>query len=468
MSKPFSDLPLSSAQLENLDAMSYTVMTEIQEQALPVALQGHDIIAQAQTGSGKTAAFAIALLNKINPRDFGAQALVVCPTRELCTQVANEIRLLARYLPNIKVVVLCGGQAIGPQIGSLEHGAHIIVGTPGRLRDHLRKATLDLSRVSTLVLDEGDRMLEMGFEEDLGTIIDATSKKRQTLLFSATFPDDIKNIADRYLNEPQSISVESGKVLTNIQQHFYSIGKNQSDETRLEAVYRLVMNFEADACMVFCNTKQSTRDTAKYLIQQGIAALALHGDLEQRERDQVLIQFRNGSCRVLVATDVAARGLDIEQLPLVINADLPRDLEVYTHRIGRTGRAGNEGIAIGIFFEQERFRVDALFERTENQEASIQSIAVIGQPNGSPMPPAKRTIIIAGGRKNKIRPGDILGTLTAEKAIDGSVIGRIDILDHNSFVAIDTAYAKQALAQLESRKIKGQKFKVRFCGRGVE
>ncbi|MDX1490276.1 MAG: ATP-dependent RNA helicase DbpA [Pseudohongiellaceae bacterium] len=468
MSKSFSELALPQAQLKNLESMSYTHMTEIQEQALPIALAGGDLIAQAQTGSGKTAAFAIALLNNINPRDFGAQALVTCPTRELCTQVANEIRLLARYLQNIKVVVLCGGQAIGPQIGSLAHGGHIIVGTPGRLRDHLRKKTLDISRVNTLVLDEADRMLDMGFEEDLAAIIEETSSKRQTLLFSATYPENIQSIAQQYLNSPEHITVEAGKILKSIQQHFFSLGKQQSPEARLEAVYKLFMNFEAESCMVFCNTKQDTRDTAKYLIKQGISALALHGDLEQRERDQVLIQFRNGSCQVLVATDVAARGLDIEQLPLVINADLPRDLEVYTHRIGRTGRAGNEGIALGVFFEQERFRVDALLERQENSDASIQSISAIGEATRAPSTPAKRSIMIAGGRKNKIRAGDILGALTAENGIDGKAIGRIDLLDFSSIVAIDTQVAKQALKQLESRRIKGQKFKVRFCGRGVD
>ncbi len=458
----FLSLNLPPAQIENLKALNYSQMTPIQAQALPAALDGKDLIAQARTGSGKTAAFGIALLCKLNPRDLGTQALIMCPTRELCTQVATEIRRLARYLPNIKVAVLCGGQALGPQIASLAHGAHIVVGTPGRVKDHVSKQTLKLERVSTLVLDEADRMLDMGFSEDIDEIIGHTSPSRQTLLFSATFPDNIASLSAQYQNDALRVEVESVAAETTIAQHYFLCGAKEQGEQRSEALLKLLRYYAPESCVVFCNTRQSTVEMAQHLSDAGLVAMALQGEMEQRERDQVLIQFRNGSCQVLVATDVAARGLDIEQLPMVINAELPRDLEVYTHRIGRTGRAGNEGLALSLYFENERFRVDALQKRDDNVgSVKLSDIASVPAQNNITVSSTKQTIHIAGGRKNKIRPGDILGALTAGERVPGSAIGRIDILDFGSFVAIDIAHIADAIAQLENRKIKGQKFKVR-------
>ena len=461
----FSALPLPGAQLQNLADMGYEQMTPVQAQSLPLALQGRDLIAQAKTGSGKTAAFGIALLERLNPRDFGTQALILCPTRELCTQVATEIRRLARYLPNIKAVVLCGGQPLGPQIASLEHGAHIVVATPGRLRDHLQKQTLSIARVNTLVLDEADRMLDMGFSEDIGFIIGHTPASRQTLLFSATFPPDIVTMSSQYQRDAHRVSVETLHTQSTITQQFYSAGSTDSEERRLAAVLALLRHFQPSACVVFCNTRQTTMDVARFLSQRGVPALPLHGELEQRERDQVLIQFRNGSAPVLVATDVAARGLDIEDLPLVINAELPRDLDVYTHRIGRTGRAGQSGVAASLFFENERFRVDALRERDDNAAgASIQAIGQVTETVRTGATNRKQTLDIGGGRKNKLRPGDILGALTAENGIPAAAIGRIDILEHASYVAIDADWVQQAMQQLETRRIKAQKFKIRRLG----
>jgi len=458
----FLSLNLPPAQIENLAALKYSQMTPIQALALPAALAGKDLIAQARTGSGKTAAFGIALLCKLNPRDFGTQALIMCPTRELCTQVATEIRRLARYLPNVKVAVLCGGQALGPQIASLSHGAHIVVGTPGRVKDHVLKQTLKLERVMTLVLDEADRMLDMGFSEDIEEIIAETPAQRQTLLFSATFPSHIKSLSAQYQNDAQRIEVESLAEDTTIAQHYYLCGTKDDGTMRSAALLKLLRFYAPQSCVVFCNTRQTTIELAQRLSDAGLVAMALHGEMEQRERDQVLIQFRNGSCQILVATDVAARGLDIEQLPMVINAELPRDLEVYTHRIGRTGRAGNEGLALSLFFENERFRVNALQDREDNV-GSVKLSVIDSLPNKNNITESssRQTIHIAGGRKNKIRPGDILGTLTAEGGVPGSAIGRIDILDFASFVAIDISQIADAIAQLESRKIKGQKFKVR-------
>ncbi len=461
----FDSLPLPVAQLQNLQDMGYAQMTPVQALSLPPALQGRDLIAQAKTGSGKTAAFGIALLQRLNPRDFGTQALVLCPTRELATQVATQLRKLARYLANIKVVILSGGQPLGPQIASLEHGAHVVVATPGRLRDHLQKQTVNLARVNTLVLDEADRMLDMGFADDIEFILGHTPASRQTLLFSATFPADIVNLSSRYQREALQVSVESTHDAHSIEQRFYCLGETPDEERRAAAVVKLLQHWQPEASVVFCNTRQATMDIARHLRQHDLPALALHGELEQRERDQILVQFRNGSVPFLAATDVAARGLDIEALPLVINAELPRDLDVYTHRIGRTGRAGQQGIAASLFFENERFRVDALRER--DAATAGASIQAIGQVQGkSANAPAHRmqTLDIGGGRKNKLRPGDILGALTAEQRIPASAIGRIDILEHASYVAIAEDWVDTALQLLEQRRIKAQKFKIRRLG----
>lgn len=452
----FSTLPLPAAQLDNLDSLGYRQMTAIQAASLPLAMSGKDLIGQAMTGSGKTAAFALPLLTRLNPRDFGTQALVLCPTRELAGQVASEIRRLARYQQNIKVVTLCGGQAIGPQIGSLEHGAHVVVGTPGRIKDHLRKETLDLSRVNCLVLDEADRMLEMGFVDDMETIIGQTPPGRQTLLFSATFPADIQAMSTRFQQAPERVSVESLVHSEQIDQQFFIC----QSAGRMEGLIKLLSHFQPETAVVFCNTKQVVREVSAYLQQQGISASELHGDMEQRDRDRVLVQFRQQSCRVLVATDVAARGLDIDNLAAVVNFELPRSAEVYVHRIGRTGRGDKSGLALSLFTDNERYRLDSIgqFQQRELPFEAIQLLA----SGTSPMPlPAYVTLAVAGGRKDKVRPGDILGALTGEAGIAGSAVGKIDVMDQATYVAIAADTADKALSRLMSGKIKGRKFKVR-------
>lgn len=452
----FSRLPLPEAQLRNLEDLGYREMTAIQAESLPLAFAGRDLIAQAKTGSGKTAAFALPLLDKINPRDFGTQALILCPTRELATQVAGEIRRLARYRQNIKVVVLCGGQSIGPQIGSLEHGAHIVVGTPGRITDHLRKETLSIGRVSTLVLDEADRMLEMGFVDDIEAIIGKTPADRQTLLFSATYPEDILGLSARFQRSPEQVSVESLHGNEQIDQQFFVCPKS----ARLDGLVTLLTHFGPPSAVVFCNTKQLTREVCAHLQQSGISASALHGDMEQRDRDQVLVQFRQNSCSVLVATDVAARGLDIDELPAVVNFELPRNAEVYVHRIGRTGRAGREGLALSLFADSERYKLQAIGQYLE-RELDFESIETI-DCRGEGMPPAPFvTLCISGGRKEKVRPGDILGALTGDAGIDGKAVGKITVTDYSAYVAIARDVADKALGRLLNGKIKGRKFKVR-------
>jgi ATP-dependent RNA helicase DbpA len=454
--KAFSTLPLPPEQLGNLESLGYREMTPIQAASVPLALEGKDLIAQAKTGSGKTAAFSLSLLDKINQRDFGAQALILCPTRELATQVAGEIRRLARYRQNIKVVVLCGGQSIGPQIGSLEHGAHIVVGTPGRIQDHLRKKTLSLGRVNTLVLDEADRMLEMGFVDDIEQIIDHTPDSRQTLLFSATYPEDILALSARFQRKPERVSVESVHSDEHIEQQFFICNKSR----RLEGLVTLLSHFAPESAVVFCNTKQLVREVCEHLAGNGISALALHGDLEQRDRDQVLTQFKHQSCSVLVATDVAARGLDIDDLPAVVNFELPRDEEVYVHRIGRTGRAGKNGLALSLFADSERYKLERI-EQYLGRELAFEAIETINARGESMPPPPYATLCIAGGRKEKVRPGDILGALTGDAGIAGKAVGKITVTDYAAYVAVEREQADKALGRLINGKIKGRKFKVR-------
>lgn len=455
-SDSFSSLPLSSAQIANLDSLGYKTMTPVQAQGLPHVLQGKDLIAKAKTGSGKTATFGIGLLNHINPRFFGAQALILCPTRELADQVGKELRKLARYTPNIKLVLLCGGKPFGPQKGSLEHGAHIIVGTPGRIQDHLTRGTLVLDGLKTLVLDEADRMLDMGFNEVISEIIRQTPKTRQTLLFSATYPAVIKQMCHAILNNPITVTVESEHTSSVIEQSFYQLKKHQRDESLLA----LFEHYQPETALVFCHTKIQCDEVALFLQEHQIEALAIHGDLDQRERDQVLVRFANHSCSVLVATDVAARGLDIKALKAVINYELPRDPEIYVHRIGRTGRAGEKGIALSLFTEQEQQRVRAI-EEFQDKSCTCDMADSLTRQSGFSMQSPMVTLQLDIGRKNKIRPGDLLGALTGDAGLAGAQIGKIDIFDISSYVAIERAALRKALDYLNHGKVKGRKVRAR-------
>ncbi len=452
----FSSLPISTSQLKNLDSLGYKKMTAIQAQSLPHVLKGADLIAQAKTGSGKTAAFGIGLLEKINPRFFGVQALVLCPTRELADQVGKELRRLARSTSNIKLVLLCGGKPFGPQRGSLEHGAHIAVGTPGRIQDHLRKGTLKLDGLKTLVLDEADRMLDMGFYDVMTEIIAQTPKSRQTLLFSATYPNAIKKMCRSIQRDPVTVTVEAEHKPGVIEQLFYEVKKHERNNTLLA----LFEHYKPESTLVFCHTKAQCDDVARFLRGRKIEALAIHGDLDQRERDQVLVQFSNSSCAVLVATDVAARGLDIKSLQAVINYELPRDPEIYVHRIGRTGRAGEKGIALSIFAESEVYRVNAIEQYLKKPCICDVFASLDRDPEFSLQSPMV-TIQLDAGRKNKLRPGDILGALTGEAGLAGSQIGKIDIFDMSSFVAIERDALRQALNYLADGKVKGRNIRAR-------
>ena len=455
----FSSLPLSAAMLVNLQQLGYEQMTPIQAASLPLALAGKDLIAQAKTGSGKTAAFALALLAQLNVPRFAIQGLVMCPTRELAEQVSQELRRLARAEDNVKILTLCGGAPMRPQIESLAHGAHIVVGTPGRILDHLSRDTLALDALSTLVLDEADRMLDMGFAEDIATVIQRCPKGRQTLLFSATYPEGVTQLAQRFMREPQEIKLTQQHSRHKIRQRFYEV----AEENRLHAVGLLLNHYRPVTTIAFCNTKQQCRDLTAVLQAQGIVALELHGDLDQRDRDQVLVRFSNRSCSVLVATDVAARGLDIAQLEAVINVDITPDAEVHIHRIGRTGRADEEGWAFSLVSMDEMGRVGRIEQLQGPSEFHPLSEVEVGAPKQSePLRPPMVTLQILGGRKEKIRAGDVLGALTKDMGFTGAQIGKININDFSTYVAVAADIAPEALRSLNAGKVKGRSVKVRL------
>ena len=452
----FDTLPLKPSLLQNLTSLGYDKMTPIQAHSLPLILAGTDVIAQAKTGSGKTAAFGIGLLSRLVVPHFGVQGMVLCPTRELADQVSKELRRLARFIDNIKILTLCGGVPFGPQLGSLEHGAHIVVGTPGRMLDHLRRGTLELKSLRMLVLDEADRMLDMGFQDDLKTIIAAAPRNRQTLLFSATYPESIAAMSATVQSQPVTVKVEAIHDSQQIKQLFYLVER----EKRTAALAQILGHYRAESTLVFCNTKKECQEVADTLKQRGFSALAIHGDLEQRERDQVLARFANKSVSILVATDVAARGIDIKELSAVINYELTRDPEVHIHRIGRTGRAGEQGLALSLVTDAERRRATAIEDALGETIVRVE-VETLTMPSTATHEAPMVTLCIEGGRKNKMRPGDILGALTGEAGISGSVVGKINIFDFHTYVAIRRPSAKLALERLSANKIKGRFFKVR-------
>ncbi|WP_130834168.1 ATP-dependent RNA helicase DbpA [[Erwinia] mediterraneensis] len=442
---------LPASQLDNLREMGFDAMTPIQAAALPAILAGRDVRAQAKTGSGKTAAFGLGVLQQIDSSQFQTQALVLCPTRELADQVSNELRRLARFTRNIKILTLCGGQPISAQRDSLVHAPHIVVGTPGRILDHLKRSSLDLNRLRTLVLDEADRMLEMGFRDDMDAIIGYTPERRQTLLFSATWPQGIIAISERFQRDALAITTEAVTELPAIAQTFYEVASRD----KLSLLTALLSQQQPASCVVFCNTRRECDEIAAALEQSGISALPLHGDLEQRDRDRVLIRFANGSCRVLVATDVAARGLDIKSLAMVVNFQLAYDPEVHVHRIGRTARAGEQGAAVSFVAPDEMARAHALEDYLQQPLAWRDSTALKKQSVRA-LPAAMMTLCIDGGRKAKIRPGDILGALTGEAGFSADQIGKIDLTPTHAYVAIAANQAKSALIKLKQGKIKGK------------
>ncbi len=448
----FITLTLDTNCLENLTSLGFHHMTPIQEKSLPYILDKKDVIAKAKTGSGKTVSFGLGILNNLDSKNFRIQSLVLCPTRELATQVAKTLKDLARYKHNIKILTLTGGVPYKPQVHSLSHQAHIIVGTPGRVLKHLSEDNFSCDSINTLVLDEADRMLDMGFSEDINLIIDYLPKQRQTMLFSATYPDTIEELSKTILQQPMKVEVESTHSTDSITQKFYEA--NPSQKTSL--ILKLFKPTQKSV-IIFCNTKIQCDELADSLEQYDMEPLVLHSDMEQKYRDETLIMFANKSYPVLIATDVASRGLDIEDVDMVINYDLPNDFEVYTHRIGRTARAGKDGVAISFVDDLEKFEelkdfFNIEYELLNPQELQKQDDVMLGYDYS--------TLYINGGKRHKLRAGDILGALTAGIGLDKNDIGKIDILPTCSYVAIKNASYQKAFDGLNSNKMKNRYFKI--------
>lgn len=455
-STSFNQLPLQPALLDTLEQLGFTQMTDIQAQSLPLVLEGQDVIAQAKTGSGKTAAFGLGLLQKINPQRLRPQALVLCPTRELATQVADEIRRLARAIPNVKVMVITGGVPMQRQVDSLAHGVHIIVGTPGRILDHIDAQSIDFRGIHSLVLDEADRMIDMGFYDDMAQIVAACPTHRQTLLFSATYPDTIGKDATLFVRDAVHVTVETQVSTAQIEQYFYHV----PEADRFDAVVNLLLQHNPSSALLFCNTKANCDSLTYYLRSLGFSALVLHGDLDQRDRDEVLIQFANQSCTVLVATDVAARGLDISGLPMVMNVELPRQTEVYIHRIGRTGRVDQQGLVLSLCEDYNQGFLDQLVKQTAWQLdwSELPQNAAKAKPVKAPM----QTLVIIGGKRDKLRPGDILGALTGDAGLTRDQVGKINVGMVVTHVALDRRVAQAATNRLRDAGIKGKAFRMHF------
>jgi ATP-independent RNA helicase DbpA len=451
----FPTLPLPPALLQALQILDYVQMTPVQAASLPLILDGKDVIAQARTGSGKTAAFALGLLSRLDADAIAVQSLVLCPTRELADQVSKEIRRLARCIPNVKVSTLCGGIPLGAHVASLAHPPHIVVGTPGRIQDLLTKKALRLDALTVLVLDEADRMLDMGFEEDIAAIVKQAPRKRQTLLFSATWPEPIRAISARVQRDPVAVTVDTTHADTAIEQMYFEA----EPARKTDGLAVLLATYKPESALVFCNTKRDVDAVAEQLVQQGHVALALHGDMEQRDRDEVLLRFANRSCSVLVATDVAARGLDIKELPAVISYELPTDADAHVHRIGRTGRAGSSGLALSLVASRETGRV-AMIEAALGMPARWGRLD-LSQRMPKPPPPAMVTLAIDGGRQDKLRPGDVVGALTGEGGLQADAIGKIDTYTTRSYVAVQRDQVARALERLRVGRIKGRNFRVR-------
>jgi len=453
----FGSLPIRPELQQALHAVNFVHMTPVQSKSTLSILEGRDLLVQAETGSGKTAAFAIGLLNKLDISVFATQALIICPTRELSEQVAAEIRRLASALANTRVLTLCGGKPMHDQLNSLKVSPHVVVGTPGRLKKHLEKKTLSVRHVQTLVLDEADRMLDMGFYDDIMDILDKIDHKRQTLLFSATYPDEVVGISRTIQREPIEVRIVASDATAHIEQLFVFANSEQKTDT----LFRAIGKYQPESAIIFCNRKHQAQSVCDMLRERGYHARALHGDLEQRERDEALILFSNKSITFLVATDVAARGLDITALSAVINYDATPDPETHIHRIGRTGRAGLSGLAITLVEPDETHHIRAL-EKYSKLDISFGELKASNQQAAKPVRPPMTTLHINAGKKDKIRPGDIVGALTNSAELTNDDIGKITVLAKLAFVAIVSEKADVAMNILSNGKIKRKRVRARI------
>ncbi|MGO5053831.1 DEAD/DEAH box helicase [Lachnospiraceae bacterium LCP25S3_G4] len=515
----FEELGLSAEIEKAVSFMGFEEASPIQEKAIPIIMSGKDIIGQAQTGTGKTAAFGIPILEKIDPKDKNLQGIILCPTRELAIQVAEEIRNLAKYKHGIKVLPIYGGQDIVKQIRSLKAGTQLIIGTPGRVMDHMRRKTIKMNEVHTVILDEADEMLNMGFKEDIETILEGVPKERQTILFSATMPKAIMEITKEFQKNAEVVKVVKKELtVPNIEQFYYEVRPKNKEEV----LARLLDIYSPKLSVIFCNTKKQVDLLVTSLLGRGYFAAGLHGDMKQVQRDRVMQGFRSGKTDILVATDVAARGIDVDEVEAVFNYDLPQDDEYYVHRIGRTGRAGRVGRSFSFVTGKEVYKlkeiqrycktkifaqkipslddvantkIDKIMEQVDqiilNDDLTTMINAIQSQLNDSDYTamdlaaaflklhtgmvnednedtqevdfgdtgaeePGMVRLFINIGKKNKARPGDILGALAGESGMPGKLIGTIDMFDKYTFVEVPREYAKDVLNAMKNAKIKGK------------
>ena len=449
--KTFDQMGLKKELIASLKEMKFDSMTPIQEKALPYILKQVDLIAQAKTGSGKTFAFGLGILSFIDEAILKNQALILCPTRELADQVAADLRSLGKKIDNLKIATLTGGGFEERQKKSLEHGVHIVVGTPGRVLKFLKKGILKTLTLKHFVLDEADRMLDMGFKESIEEIVSYLPIKRQTLLFSATYPEKIQTLSKGILKDPHFIKIDTNHNSGVIEERFVKVADHKEKEPLLLS---FLETLGPKTCLIFCKTKQICKNLSELMRKKDFKTLAIHGDLNQKERSLVLTKFSNGSSRLLVATDVASRGLDIDHLDVVINFDIPQDKDIYTHRIGRTGRANLKGEAVTFFIEKE----SDCFDYLKSCRLTCPSELVKGKKEL--LPPEMKTLLIAAGKKQKIRKTDILGALVKDVGIDAKDVGKIDLLDHASYVGIKSKHIDHVLSRLKNRTIKGKRRKV--------
>ena len=513
----FEEMCLDTRIMRAIAEMGFEQPSPIQAQSIPIAVEGKDMIGQARTGTGKTASFGIPMLQRINPKDKTLQAIVLCPTRELAIQSANEIRKLAKFLHGIKVLPIYGGQEISKQIRSLKGGVQIVIGTPGRVMDHLRRHTLKPQTVDIVVLDEADEMLNMGFREDIETILGQLPEERQTMLFSATMPKPILEIAKRYLHEPEIVKViQKELTVPKIEQYYYEVNPRKKNEV----LSRLLDMYDPSLSLVFCNTKRKVDELVADLKGRGYFAEGLHGDMKQSQRDRVMNGFRNGRTDILVATDVAARGIDVDDVEAVFNYDVPQDDEYYVHRIGRTGRAGREGRAFTLVVGKEIYKLkdiqrycktkirrqpipsvndvaaikveklleqageliatdglgrmmDLLEEYLDGSDYSATEMAAallamqLGETSTQTLPkeefgdtgaePGMVRMFMNIGKKDRVRIGDILGAVAGESGMEGALVGTIDMYDNFSFVEVPQEYAAAVLEAMTHSKIKGRR-----------
>ncbi|MBX7077159.1 MAG: DEAD/DEAH box helicase [Methanobacteriaceae archaeon] len=368
----FDDFEMNADLKKAVKKMGFEEPSPIQALTIPEALKGKDVTGQSQTGTGKTVAFGIPVLEKIYIPDRSPQAIIICPTRELSIQVATEFGKLSQFMNKLHILPVYGGQPIGRQIRVLKKGVHVIIGTPGRIMDHIRRGTLDLSGVDTVVLDEADEMLDMGFRDDIETILRYVPKQRQTLLFSATFPKAIKNLAKQYQNNPKHLKVAQHELTVPEIDQFYF---ETREKNKLETICRLLDVYDLNLSLVFCNTKRRVDRLVRDLKARGYSVDGIHGDMKQSHRDRVMGKFRNGKIEILVATDVAARGIDVPNVEAVFNYDVPNDNEYYVHRIGRTGRAGNAGYAFTFVAGKEIYKLRDIqkFAKTKIKQQKVPS-----------------------------------------------------------------------------------------------